>query len=211
MSIKHNPMLWAGISVALNLLSPVAFAAAAPEAAAAPTQLSPAAVDKLVTQAQSAYEREEIDVAVKLYAQAAEQNSTLAQVRMGEFAESAQFYEEASGWFLMAATQGNAIGQYDLARMYVAGTGIEKDEAKALYWFKRSADKKHLPAVKVLANAYRTGGLGLRVDLDQAQSWDAKAARLEAIERKAADEKLAAFIAARKKLQEDAAAKKVNK
>jgi TPR repeat protein len=207
MSKKCSLTFWFGLSVALSLLSPAA--PAAPDAV--PAQLSPAALEKLLDQAAKAYDSQELDLAVKLYAQAAEQNSTLAQVRMGQFSDSAQFYEEAVGWFLMAATQGDAEGQYNLGRMYETGNGIEKDEAKALYWFKRSADKKYLPAVKVVANAYRSGLMGLRVDADLAKSWDAKAARLEAIERKAADEKIAAYIAARHKLLEEEAAKKAAK
>lgn len=204
MSTKHSPSFWVGIFVALNLLTSVALAEQA-------APVAPVDPEKLVAQAEKALDRDELDLAIKLYSQAAEMNYTPAQVSMGEFADSAQFYEEAVGWFLMAATQGNAVGQYDLARMYAAGTGIEKDEAKALYWFKRSADKKYLPAVKILAGAYRQGLLGLRIDPDQAAAWDAKATRLEAIARKEADEKIAALVAAKKKLQEEAAAKKANK
>ena len=133
-----------------------------------------------------------------------------AQVSVGQLEESAQFYLAAVGWYYMAASQGDAAGQYNLARMYLEGNGIDKDQAKALYWFKRSADKKFLPAVKILADGYRQGLMGLSVDKNQAAYWDAKAKRLEEIERKIADEKLAELAATRKKLQEEAA-KKANK
>ena len=203
MSAKHSQSFWFGIFVALNLLSSVALA----DSAAPVTPVDP---EKLVAQAEKALDNEELDVAIKLYSQAAEQNYTPAQVALGQLNDSAQFFEAAVGWFLMAATQGDAAGQYGLGQMYIEGNGIEKDDAKASYWFKRSAAKNFLPAVKLLANAYRSGALGILVDLDQAKSWDAKAKRLEAIERKAADEKLAALLAARKKSQEEAA-KKANK
>ncbi len=201
MSARHSQSFWVGIFV-LNLLSSVALADPA-------TSVTPVDPEKLVAQAEKALDHEDLDVAIKLYHQAAELNYTPAQASMGEFAESGGFSEEAVGWFLMAATQGDATGQYDLARMYAAGIGIEKDDAKALYWFRRSAAKNFLPAVKVIAGAYSTGGFSgqIKVDLDQAKSWDAKASRLEAIERKAADEKMAAF----KKSQEEEAAKKANK
>jgi TPR repeat protein len=202
MSARQGQSFCVGIIVALNLLCSVAQADPAASTAADP--------EKLIVQAEQALDREELDTAVKLYQQAAELNSTAAQVYMGEFANSAQFYEEAVGWFLMAASQGNAAGQFDLAQMYVAGTGIEKDEAKALYWFRRSADKNYLPAVKLVGNAYRLGLYGLKIDLEKAKSWDAKASRLEAIQKKVDDEKLAEYVAAQKKLQEEAA-KKANK
>ena len=212
MSAGHSQLFLVGIFVALNLPSSAAWAD--PASSVAPvnpaSSVAPADPEKLMAQAEKALDREDLDVAVKLYVQAAQLNYTPAQVALGQFNDSAQFYEAAVGWFLMAATQGDAAGQYDLGRMYVAGNGIEKDEAKASYWFKRSAAKNFLPAVRWLANAYRLGLSGLKVDLDQAKSWDAKATRLEAIERKAADEKMAALLTARKKSQEEAA-KKANK
>ena len=212
MSAGHSQLFLVGIFVALNLPSSAAWADPASSVAPVNPASSVAPVDpeKLVAQAEKALDRDDLGVAMKLYVQAAEQNYTPAQVALGELADSSQFYEEAVGWFLMAATQDNAAGQYNLGRMYVAGNGIEKDEAKAAYWFRRSAAKNFLPAVKLLAVAYRVGDLGIKVDLDQANSWDAKAARLEAIERKAADRKLAEWAASQRKLQEEAA-KKANK
>lgn len=204
MSARHSQSFLVGIFV-LKLLSSVALADPATPA----TSVTPVDPEKLVAQAEKALDHEDLDVAIKLYHQAAELNYTPAQVSAGEFAESGGFSEEAVGWFLMAATQGDAAGQYDLARMYASGIGIEKDDAKALYWFRRSAAKNFLPSVKIMAGAYHTGGFSgqIKVDLDQAKSWDTKASRLEAIERKATDEKMAAF----KKSQEEEAAKKANK
>lgn len=206
MSARYSQVLWVGIFVALNLLSSVALADPA-------TPVTPVDPKNLVEQAEKALDREEIDNAIKLYTQAAELNYTPAQVYIGEFADSAQFYEEAVGWFLMAASQGDSAGQFNLARMYLAGNGIQKDDAKALYWYKRSANKNFLPAVQVIAAAYHNGGFSglIKVDPDQAKSWDDKVTRLKAIARKEADEKLAALAAAQKKLQEEAAAKKANK
>lgn len=207
MSARHSQTFWVGIFVAWSLLSSAALADPADPAAS----VTPVDPEKLMAQAEKALDREDINVAMKLYVQAAELNYIPAQVAMGEFADSAQFYEEAVGWFLMAAMQGNAAGQYNLARMYLAGNGIEKDESKALYWFRRSADKKFVPAIEILVGAFQSGLYGLKVDLDQAKSWDAKASRYRAIERKAADEKLTALAEAKKKLREEEAAKKANK
>lgn len=202
MRAKHHWSYWFGMLV-FALLPSIALAEATPAAPSTPPD-----AEKIEAVAEKAYDAEDLDIAMPLFIKAAELNSLRAQVFLGEMMEASQVYEAAVGWYLTAAMQGDPAAQYDLARMYLAGTGIEKDQAKALYWMKHSADKKHLPAVKIMANAYRVGLLGLQVDPDQAASWDAKATRLEAIQRKETDEKLKAFIAEQKKLQEEAAAAK---
>ncbi len=202
MRAKHYWSYWFGMLV-FALLPSIALAEATPAAPATPPD-----AEKIEAAAEKAYDAEDLDIAMPLFIQAAELNNLRAQVFLGEMMEASQVYEAAVGWYLTAAMQGDPAAQYDLARMYLTGTGIEKDQAKALYWTKHSADKKYLPAVKIMANAYRVGLLGLQVDPDQAASWDAKAARLEATQRKETDEKLKAFIAEQKKLQEEAAAAK---
>lgn len=216
MSAKHSQSFWVGVFVALNLLSSVALAApaapAAPAAASAPeAPVTPVDPKKLVEQAEKALDSQDLDVALKFYIQAAELNYMPAQVAIGKMADAAQYYEEAVGWFLMAAMQGDAAGQYELGRMYQLGNGIEKDEAKAAYWYRRSAAQDYLPAVKGMAITYQLGGLGIKADPDKAKSWGAKAKRLEAIERKLIDEKLAAWAAQKKKIEEEEAAKKSSK
>lgn len=205
MRSRHSQTFWVGIIFALSLLS--SFAQAAPEPT---TPVTPVDPKNLMEQAEKAMDRGDLAIAMNLYVQAAELNYLPAQVSIGELADMSQFYEAAVGWYLMAATQGDAAGQFHLAKMYAAGLGIDKDESKAAYWFRRSAAKNWLPAVRVIASAYQTGGLGFKVDLEQAKSWDNKASRLEVIERKTADEKLTALAAAKKKLQEEEAAKKIN-
>lgn len=211
MRAKYNQSLWVGILI-LNLLSSVALAATPATPATPAASLTPIDPEKLVEQAKRYFDQEDIDKGIKLYAQAAELNYTPAQVHMGILADESQFFEEAFGWFLMAASQGDAAGQFNLGRMYTAGTGIEKDPVKALYWFKRSAAKNHLPAVKAMADGYRTGWNGLvKVDLDQAAALDAKAARLEAIENKRIADMLTKMAESRKKLAEEEQAKKNKK
>lgn len=200
MRAQNNWSYWFGIIV-VALLPSVALAEATPAAPA-----TKADAEKIEAAAEKAYDAEDLDVAMPLFIQAADLNNLRAQVHLGEMAEAAQVYEAAVGWYLTAAMQGDPTAQYALGKMYIAGTGIEQDNAKALYWIKRSADRKHLPAVKVLADAYRVGLLGLQVDPDQAASWQAKATRLEAIQRRETDEKLKAFIAEQQKLREAAAA-----
>jgi len=163
---------------------------------------------KAYDKAEDAWNRQELGQAFDLYRKAAELNSTDAQVQMGNMAESGDFQEEAVGWYLMAASQGNANGQYDLARMYAAGSGIEKDMSKALYWFKRAAAQNHVSALKIVADAYKKGWGGLvEVNLDQAKALESKAAHLEAIERKETDKKMSEYAEARRKLLKEKADK----
>lgn len=165
-----------------------------------------------VARAQEALNHDDIREAAKILRQAAEQNYTPAQVELGELMRSTQEYDEALGWFLMAAYQGDAAGAYGLGQMYDVGEGVEKNLVKALYWTKHAADKNYLPAVEVLATAYRKGGLGLTIDLDQAQNWESKLPALRAAAKRIVDEKLAASAAAKKAANEaavkEAAAKK---
>lgn len=212
MSARYSQSFWVGIFVVLNLLPPVALADPAASAVQA-TSVTPVDPVKLFAQAEKALDNDELDTAMRLYTQAAELNYTPAQVVLGELADSAQIYEEAVGWFLMAATQGDATGQFDLARMYLLGNGIEKNDSKALYWARRSADKKFLPAVEMIVKAYQQGGFSglVKVDLNQAKIWDDKAVRLRAIASKAEGEKLDRFNASLKKFQEEEAAKQAKK
>lgn len=181
--------------IILNLLTSVALADPAP--AAAP--VTPADPEKLMAQAEKALDIEDLAAAIKFYTQAAELNYTPAQVAMADFLVTGEFYESALGWYLMAAMQGNADGQYGLAQMYHTGSGIKKDEAKALYWYRRAAAQNHVQSIQVIAQAYRAGGFSgqIQVDQDRAKSWGDKALYLEGVAKKAA----------LKKSQEEAAKK----
>jgi TPR repeat protein len=76
--------------------------------------------------------------------QAAEQGDGLLQSVLGNI-----YYEgqggvskdvvEAMRWYKLSATQGNSIGQNDLAVMYKTGLSVKKDIAEAVRWYKLSA------------------------------------------------------------------------
>lgn len=181
-----------GIGIlALIVLSPVAIADPAGD----------------VARAQEALNREDITEAAKIFRQAAEQNYAPAQVGLGELMHTTQENEEAVGWFLMAAYQGDAAGAYNLGQMYAVGDGVEKNSEKALYWIKHAAEKNYLPAAVALANAYRKGDLGLAIDLDQAKVWESRLPALRAAEQKIADEQMAARLASQKAAYEAAVEK----
>ena len=124
--------------------------------------------------------RQDLKVALRLLLKAANENYTPAQVRLGEYLDYSEYDEDAVGWFMTAAFQGNTKGAFGLAKMYAAGEGVEKNEGKAFFWFKFAAEKDHIGAIKVIANAYKTGLLGQEVNLQQAKLWEDKLPALEA-------------------------------
>jgi len=206
MRVNRSQSFWVGVVIAFNLLFTSAYAE--PDTAAANPTAPPVDPKKIMEQADTALNSQDLPEAMKLYFQAAELNYTPAQVVVGKFADSSQYYDAAVGWFIMAAMQGDAEGQYNLARMYQLGNGIEKDDSKASYWYRRSAAKNFVPAIKTIAVSYRTGALGMKVDLDQAQAWEAKAKRLEAVQIKENLDKLVDLRAQEKKIKEEEAARK---
>jgi len=70
---------------------------------------------------------------------AAEQGDTDAQVRQGMGLLEAKKYVEAIGIFKIAAEKGDSRAEYQLASCYREGNGVEKDSAKAIEWYQKSA------------------------------------------------------------------------
>lgn len=130
--------------------------------------------------AEKAFNSDNLSLTMDLLMKASKEGYAPAQARLGELLDASEYDKDAVEWYRKAAEQGNASGQYHLGNMYALGEGIEKDFVKALYWFGRAAENNHLPAVRFLANAYKTGSAGLAIDLDRAKLWDDRANLLEA-------------------------------
>ncbi|MCL5059879.1 MAG: sel1 repeat family protein [Candidatus Thermoplasmatota archaeon] len=162
MDISHGQPFWVGI-LAFGLLSAVALADPAQDTA----------------HAEEAFRVGDLVKAMALLKQAAEQNYPPAQARLAELLDVAEQNEEAVRWFRKAADQGSAAGEFGLGRMYAAGEGVEKDAGKAVFWIRRAAEKDYLPAVDVMAQAYRIGDLGLAIDIQQSQFWETRSQTLK--------------------------------
>ena len=162
MGARHGQLFWIGIWT-FGLLSSAALADPAQDTA----------------HAEEAFRTGDLTKAIPLFKKAASEGYAPAQARLGEILDVSEFNEEAVTWFRKAADQGNAAGEFGLGRMYALGEGIEKDPKQALYWITLAAEKDYLLAVKLLAQSYRTGELGLTADPKQAQLWEAKAHALE--------------------------------
>ena len=155
--------------------------------------------------AEKAMDRADINDALFLLRAAAFENYTPAQVRLGEYFDYAEFDEDAVGWFLMSAFQGNVSGAFGLAKMYATGEGIGKREDKALFWYRFAAERNHLSSVRVLVSAYKDGLLGVKKDINKSQMWEDKIPRLMAIEKKEAKLRNELFV---KKVEEGRASRK---
>jgi len=155
-----------------------------------------------MARANNLYDNEQMMDAILIFKKLAEQNYLPAQSRLGEMLDYTEADEEAVGWYIMAAAQGDPAGAFGLGRMYLSGEGIKKDPDQALYWIKFAAEKDDLNALKVMEHAYRTGadsGLKVAVDLKQAQYWEAKKIPVEAAALKVKEAQRQAYL---KKLYE---------
>lgn len=89
--------------------------------------------------------KEDIKKGITCYQQAAEKGDPHAQERLGMcyhygFLLQKKDDEEAAKMFREAAEQDYEYSQYMLGSMYYEGCGVEKDLAKAEYWFNKAAD-----------------------------------------------------------------------
>ncbi len=169
-----------------------------------------------VALAEQAMDEQDLHEAAIYYRKAAEQNYLPAQTALGELLHTSEDFEEAVGWFLMAAYQGDAAAAYDLGQAYANGEGVEKSFGKAVYWITHAAEKNYLSAVQALAAAYRTGDFGLAKDLDQAKKWESRLPALREASQKAFAEKLVKLRTERKEariaaIKEDIAKKEAAK
>lgn len=60
--------------------------------------------------------------------------------------------------FYRAAKSGNPQAQVNLANLYDAGEGVERDQKRAAYWYKRAITKGVAEATYNLAISYRQQG-----------------------------------------------------
>jgi uncharacterized protein len=92
--------------------------------------------------------------------------------------------EQAFSWYRRAAELGDADSAASVGRMYAKGTGVEKDEEKALHWLKAGHRRESPWALLALSSVYRFGELGESIDTKKADDLSRQAQAL--IERRAA-------------------------
>lgn len=78
-------------------------------------------------------------------------------------------------WYLKAADKGVTAAMHNLGLLYLAGSGVYKDEQKAIEYFKQAAEKGNYSSMRKLAFAYLNGE-GVVKDYAEAQMWLLKSA-----------------------------------
>ena len=124
--------------------------------------------------AEKEFARGDLIASIALWKKAAEAGYAPAQARYGDLLDKSEEDEEAVEWYRKAAAQGNAHGEYGLGQMYGKGEGVPKDRAQALSHTLRAAQLNYVPAVTLMMEAYRAGGMGLAPNAAEADAWEAK-------------------------------------
>lgn len=73
-------------------------------------------------------------------------------------------------WYRKAAEAGNALGQNNLADMYLRGEGVAQNNAEAFRWFEKAAVQGNTGARIKLGYMY-ANGLGVKKDAETAYAW----------------------------------------
>lgn len=102
-------------------------------------------------------------------------DSTAEAINRGIPAEEMKNLTEAERWYFRAASQGNAIAQFNLGAMYWTGQGVPLDHAEAVRWYRLAAEQGYAIGQNNLGYMYENG-LGVPKDVSQAIEWYRKAA-----------------------------------
>ena len=82
--------------------------------------------------------------------------------------------EEAAATFESLAEQGDGKTLFSLGLMYHSGSGVPRDEAKAVRLYHEAAKSGHTLAQEYLSAGYENGWFGLKQDQDKAKYWAAR-------------------------------------
>jgi Ca2+/Na+ antiporter len=84
-------------------------------------------------------------------------------------------HAEAVKWYRMAAEQGHALAQNDLAYCYNRGRGVPEDKEEGIRWYRQAAEQGNAMAQCNLGHCYYNGD-GVDKDRTEALKWYRKAA-----------------------------------
>lgn len=124
--------------------------------------------------AEKEFARGDLVASMSLWRKAALEGYAPAQVWLGDILDKAEEDVEAADWYAKAAAQGHAAGEYGLAQMYLKGEGVKKDLEQGRTYMLRAAEKNHIPAIMMMMESHRNGGMGLAIDPAQADAWETK-------------------------------------
>jgi TPR repeat protein len=107
---------------------------------------------------------------VETYAQVKENANFEAGVAAYQANDLPMAYKE----FLVAAREGHADSQFNVALMYELGIGVSKDEKEAVVWYDKAAAQGNAAAQFNLGVLYENGR-GTEIDYAKANAWYRKA------------------------------------
>ena len=103
-----------------------------------------------------------------------------AMVMLAEILDYSEFNEDAVELYRKAADRGDPGGMFGLGSMMATGEGTKRDPAAARAWIEKAAKLGHTQAIRVMAQAYLKGELGLAEkdrDTPEALHWVELAAK----------------------------------
>ncbi|HEY8035184.1 MAG TPA: tetratricopeptide repeat protein [Methylobacter sp.] len=136
-------------------------------------------VADLVKKAKQFVKQGQVEKALPLYLQLANQGNADAQFNVGLIYANGQGIakddKQAVDWFSKAANQGHREAQTKLGFMYATGKGVEQNYNSAVYWCYKAAEQGDVIAQYNLGQMYAKGQ-GVAKDNSLAVSWFSKAA-----------------------------------
>ena len=104
------------------------------------------------------------------FRRAAKVGHDFSQYALGKLLQSQKRMDDAVSWYEKAAVQGNNYAAYRLGRMYLEGTDVPKDTAKAVEYLTNAAQEGNQYAQYTLGKLYLAGA-DVGQDRGQAYRW----------------------------------------
>lgn len=123
--------------------------------------VSAAGVEDDYKEALQLYNRGDVASAINILRKGADGGHAASQALLADILDQSDYNEEAVAYYRKAAAQGNADAEFGLGRMYLTGEGVKRDVAEARTWILRAAERSHVLATAVIAQAYMKGELGI--------------------------------------------------
>ncbi len=151
--------------------------------AAPPAAATPAPASSPLQKAKDALAKGDVEGALKLLRPEAEKGNAEAANAVGELQMAGRGVKvaplEAMKWFQKAADAGNKAGQFNLARLlFIGAEGLPKDEEKANFLLRTSAEAGYAPAQAQLGTVVETAANRTedKAQVAEAREWYEKAA-----------------------------------
>lgn len=118
--------------------------------------------------------------ALEFYRKEAEGGISRSLNQLGCFYENGyggldEDFDKAAEYYLQAAEKGNKSSQYHLGMYY---SNVKHEDAEALKWFEKAAQKDHVNALVIAGNMYKNGR-GTKIDYKKAFDYYTRAIELE--------------------------------